>query len=344
MNKIILKTPLGTSKILIGKGISAKCANLVKKEYKSSKFVIITDENLGKIYGKKFKKYIPDALIMTVPAGEKSKCFEVVAALTKQLIKNGFTRHDVLIGFGGGMVTDLAGFVASIYMRGMKYIAVPTSLLGMVDAAIGGKTGIDFMGKNLIGSFYFADYVLIDPDVLKSFDDISKSPGMGEVVKYAATIDASLFKDFEKEKLDLLTIIKKSAKAKVHVVTKDVKEGGLRKILNYGHTFGHAIEAEMDLKISHDHAISIGMVLANKVAQNLGKQSKKTGETIKTTLEKFNLPTKLPKGIKVKNLVKWIKKDKKRRGDVIDFVVVPKLGKAQIVPIKAEELVKLVSK
>lgn len=341
MNKIILTTPLGTSKILIGKGISAKCADLVKKEYKNSKFVVITDENIEKIYGKKFKKYLPDALVMTVPAGEKSKSIEVVAALAKQLIENGFTRHDVLIGFGGGMVTDLAGFVASIYMRGMKYIAVPTSLLGMVDAAIGGKTGIDFMGKNLIGSFYFADYVLMDPDVLKSFDDIGKSPGMGEVIKYAATIDASLFNDFARKKLDLLTIIKKSAKAKANIVTKDVKEGGLRKILNYGHTFGHAIEAEMDLKISHDHAISIGMVLANKVAQNLGKQNTSIGEKIKATLEQFGLPTKLPKGIKIADLAKWIKKDKKRRGNLIDFVIVPKLGKAVIVPLKPEELVEL---
>ncbi len=353
MNQITLKTPLGTSQIIIGNGIAEQAAGLMKEKYSDSRFVIITDENLNRIYGEKFKKYLPDAEIFAVPAGEKSKCFEVVISLAEKLIKSGFTRNDVCLGFGGGMVTDLAGFIASIYMRGMRYIAVPTSLLGMVDAAIGGKTGIDFMGKNLIGTIYMADYVLIDPNMLKSFDDIGKSPGMGEVIKYAATIDASLFDDFKTDPLNLMTIIQKSAKAKADVVSQDVKEGGLRKILNFGHTFGHAIEAEMDLKISHDHAISIGMVLANKVAQNLGKQDASVGEKIKATLGQFGLPTELPvrpghpggpDGIQISDLVEWIKKDKKRRGYIIDFVVVPELGKAEIIPLTPEKLVELGSK
>lgn len=341
MININLKTPQGTSQIFIGKGISVEAANLVRQKYKGSRFVVVTDENLEKIYGEKLKKYLPDALVISVPAGEESKSIEMVTSLTKQLIENGFTRHDVMIGFGGGMVTDLAGFVASVYMRGMNYIAVPTSLLGMVDAAIGGKTGIDFIGKNLIGSFYFAEYVLMDPDMLKSFDDIKKSPGMGEVIKYAATINASLFDDFEKEPLNLLTIIQKSVQAKVNVVSQDFREKGLRKILNYGHTFGHAIESVMEYKISHDHAISIGMTLANKVAQKLGKQDASVGAKIKKTLEQFELPTSLPSNLQIGDLAEWIKKDKKRRGNIIDFVIVSELGKAEVYPIKAEELVKL---
>jgi len=339
METIELKTPSGNSKILIEEGLLDKVGGILKKEYPESRFAIITDSNIEQIYGEDLKKMFPKALFLAVPAGEASKNFERVISLCEHLLNADFTRSDVVIGFGGGMVTDLAGFVASIYMRGMKYVAVPTSLLGMVDAAIGGKTGIDFIAKNIIGTFYLADFVLMDPDVLKSFPDPKKMPGMGEVIKYAAIIDKTLFDDFDD--FDLKTIIKKSAQAKVSVVEKDFKESGLRRIMNYGHTFGHAIETATDYKISHDHAISIGMVLANKVAQNLGKQDKKVGEKIKSTLQQFDLPVDLPVDLRLDQLSELIKKDKKRKGDTIDFVIVPELGKAEILPMKPEELVKL---
>lgn len=341
METVELKTPSGTSKILIEEGLFTKIGELLRKEYPESKLAIVTDGNLEKIYGEKLKKEFPEAKLLTVRPCEESKCFDVAMSLAKKLLDAEFTRNDVVIGFGGGMVTDLAGFVASIYMRGMKYVAIPTSLLGMVDAAIGGKTGIDFHGKNLIGTFYLADFVLMDPDLLKSFPDIRKSPGMGEVIKYAAIYDASLFGDFKKEPLDLKGIIQKSAQAKVDVVSQDAKERGIRKILNYGHTFGHAIEAAMDFKLSHDRSISIGMVLANKVAQNLGKQSKEVGDKIKTTLRQFNLPVDLPSDLQLDPLLELIKKDKKRKGDKISFVIVTELGKTEIIPMKPKELVQL---
>ncbi len=341
METIKLKTPSGSSKILIKEGLLGKIGELLKKEYPKSRFAIITDSNLEQIYGEKLKKMFPQALFLTVPAGEASKNFERVISLCEHLLNADFTRSDVVIGFGGGMVTDLAGFIASIYMRGMKYVAVPTSLLGMVDAAIGGKTGIDFIAKNIIGTFYLADFVLMDPDVLKSFTDIKKSPGMGEVIKYAATIDQSLFDDFDH--FDLKTIIKKSAQAKVSVVEKDFRENGLRRIMNYGHTFGHAIEAATDYKISHDHAISIGMVLSNRVAQKLGKQKPEVGDKIKLTLNQFGLPTDLPSDLQLDQLLEYIEKDKKRTAGIINYIIVPELGKAEILPMKPEELVELIS-
>ena len=344
METIELKITSGISKILIEEGLLEKTGEILKKEYPKSRFAIITDSNIEQIYGKKIVKifvgsgYIQPTLL-TVPAGEESKCFKTVMGLAEKLLNADFTRSDVVIGFGGGMVTDLAGFVASIYMRGMKYVAVPTSLLGMVDAAIGGKTGIDFIAKNIIGTFYLADFVLMDPHLLKSFPDPKKMPGMGEVIKYAATIDKTLFDDFDH--FDLKTIITKSVQAKVSVVEKDFRESGLRRILNYGHTFGHAIEAATDYKVSHDHAISIGMVLANKVAQNLNKQKSEVGDKIKATLGQFGLPTELPSELKIDDLVELIKKDKKRHADIIHYVIVPELGKAEIIPMKPEELVKL---
>ena len=162
---------------------------------------------------------------------------------------------------------------------------------------------------------------------------------MGEVIKYAATVDKTLFDNFDH--FDLKTIIKKSAQAKVSVVEKDFRELGQRRIMNYGHTFGHAIEAATDYKVSHDHAISIGMVLANKVAQNLDKQDKEVGDKIKATLEQFELPTDLPSDLQLDQLVELVKKDKKRHADIIHYVIVPELGKAEILPMKPEELVKL---
>lgn len=339
MKTIELKTSSGISKILIEEGLLEKTGEILKKEYLDNRFAIITDSNIEQIYGNKLKELFQNALFLTIPAGEESKSFEVVMDLAKKLLDAEFTRSDVIIGFGGGMITDVAGFVASIYMRGMKYVAVPTSLLGMVDAAIGGKTGIDFIAKNIIGAFYLADFVLMDPDILKSFPDPKKMPGMGEVIKYAATIDKTLFDDFDH--FDLKTIITKSAQAKVSVVEQDFRESGLRRIMNYGHTFGHAIEAATDYKISHDHAISIGMVMANKVAQNLGKQDKKVGEKIKKTIEQFGLPSGLPSGLQLDHLLEMIKKDKKRHAEIIHYVIVPELGKAEIIPLKPEKLVKL---
>lgn len=339
METIELKTPSGSSKILIEEGLLDKIGGLLKKEYPKSRFAIVTDSNLESIYGDQLKGMLPDALFLTVPAGETSKNFERVISLCEHLLNEEFTRADVLIGFGGGVVTDLAGFIASIYMRGMKYVAVPTSLLGMVDAAIGGKTGIDFIAKNIIGTFYLADYVLMDPDVLKSFPDIKKSPGMGEVIKYAATLDKSLFDAFDP--FDLKTIITKSAQAKTSVVEEDFRESGRRRVLNFGHTFGHAIEAVMDYKMTHDQAISIGMVLANKVAQSLGKQKPEVGDKIKQTLEQFALPVDLPSDLQLDQLVEYIKKDKKRTGDTINYVISTELGQAEILRIKPEELVKL---
>lgn len=340
MKSINLKTPSGSSKILIEEGLLGKIGELLKKNYPKSRFVIVTDDNLEKIYGNQLKEMFSEALFLTVPADEASKNFERVISLCEHLLNEGFTRSDVLIAFGGGVVTDLAGFVASIYMRGMKYVAVPTSLLGMVDAAIGGKTGIDFVAKNIIGTFYLADQVLMDPNVLKSFPDPKKMPGMGEVIKYAATIDKTLFDDFDP--FDLKAVIIKSAQAKTNVVEQDFRESGRRRLLNYGHTFGHAIEAAMNYELTHDKAISIGMVLANKVAQNLGKQDKEVGDKIKTTLERFGLPTELPSELTLESLAELIKKDKKRVGNIINYVIVTELGKSEILPIKPEELVKLI--
>jgi len=341
MIKVEEKTRWGQSTILIEDGLFEKMGAFLAKEYSDSRFAIAIDSNLERIYGLQLKKIIPNALRLIIPAGEANKTMNTVSDMASKLVNAGYTASDVIIGFGGGVVTDLAGFLASIYMRGMHYVAVPTSLMGMVDAAIAGKTSVDHISKNSLGTIYPARFVVVDPDFLKHFVDKNRMPGLAEVIKFAAIHDETMFKDLEAKKLNLMTIIKKSVNAKVEITGKDLKESGHRKILNFGHTFGHAIEAASHYLYSHDQAVSMGIVIANRIAQKLGLQKPAVGDRIKTTLEHFGMFTEFPPNIRLDDLLSWIKKDKKRKGDKIAFIVVPKLGQAKIVPMTAEEIIKL---
>ncbi len=341
MIKIEEKTRWGESSILIEEGVLDKAGTILSKEYPNSRFAIAIDSNLEKVYGFRLRKIFKNALMLVIPAGENNKNMGTITDMAAKLINAGFTGSDTMIGFGGGMVTDLAGFLASIYMRGMHYAAIPTSLMGMVDAAIAGKTGVNFIAKNILGTIYPARFVLIDPTFLQHFVEKGRMPGLAEVVKFGAIHDESIFKDLAAKKLNVMTLIKKSVKAKVEITGRDLKESGHRQILNFGHTFAHAIEGATHYLYSHDQAVSIGIVLANKVTQKLGLQKPAIGEQMKAALEKFGLLTELPPNVKIDDLVDWIKKDKSRKGNKIGFIVVPKLGQAKIIPMTAEEIVKL---
>lgn len=342
MNKIILKTPLGNSEILIQENGLNYVKEWIAEKYPNSRIVIITDTNVGELYKKQLADVFPGTLTLSVPAGENTKRLASVKQLCTELLNDGFTRSDIIIGFGGGMITDLAGFVASIYMRGVPFIAVPTSLLAMTDAAIGGKTGVNMEAKNALGTFYPAEMIMLDALFLDTLPDREFQSGLAEVIKYSAILDASLAEDLMKDKVDLEAIIQKSAQVKVDVVEKDLMESGLRKILNFGHTFGHAIESMSNYDLLHGEAIAIGMMLSNKVAQKLGKQTKETGKKIEELLKKWKLPCEIPNGIKVDELIDLIKKDKKKTGDKISFIIVPEMGENEIVELSAEELVELV--
>jgi len=341
MVRIEEKTRWGESTILIEEGLFEKAGKLLIKEYPESRFAIAIDSNMERIYGPKLRKLFPNALYLIIPAGEANKTLLTVTDMASKMVNAGFTATDVVIGFGGGVVTDLAGFVASIYMRGTHYVAIPTSLIGMVDAAIAGKTSADLIAKNILGTIYPARFILIDPNFLKHFVSQNRLPGIAEVVKFAAIHDETIFKDLEAKSLNLNTIIKKSVAAKVEITGKDLKESGQRKILNFGHTFGHTIEGATHYLYNHDQAVAIGIVMANKIAQKLGLQKPTVGEKIKAVLERFGLPTEFPPNLRIEDMVPWLKKDKKRNGNKIAYIVVPKLGSAKIVPMTAEEIVKL---
>jgi 3-dehydroquinate synthase len=339
--QIELKTPLGNSEIIIEEHGLGFINKWMKEHHPTSKTVVITDTDIGEIYKDKLAEFFLDAQILSVKSGDATKSLATVNQLAKELLDVGFTRYDVIVGFGGGMITDLAGFVASIYMRGVPLILIPTSFVGMVDAAIGGKTALNLEAKNMLGTFYPAELILVDPDFVHGLSDRHISTGIAEVIKCAATLDKSLVDDLMQEEIDLETIITKSVNAKVNIVNQDMMETGVRKVLNYGHTFGHAIERISDYKLMHGEAVSIGIMIANKIAQKLGKQKPETGKQIEDLLKKFKLPCEIPTGFKIEDLVELIKKDKKKHDGKITFIIAPEMGKFEMIDFTPEDLVKL---
>lgn len=337
----IIRSPHGDSRIHMEKNSFHKLRSYIGEYHKNARIAVMTDGNLAELCHDKIKSFLPEADIFVVEPGEKTKTMKVAEALCEDLLEAGFTRGDVVIGLGGGMITDLAGFVASVYMRGMPFIAVPTSLLAMIDASVGGKTGVNLGAKNIVGTFYPAELVLVDVTFLKTLPERELKTGMAEVVKYAVTLDASLENILMAEKTDYQAILEKSIQAKTKVCNKDLKEKGPRKVLNFGHTLGHAVEYLSHYKLTHGEAISIGMVLANRVAQCLGKQNKTHGERVMAMLKKFALPTELPKGIKLSEVIEMVNRDKKMEDGKINFILSCGLGEYEMVKLAPEKLEEL---
>lgn len=283
------------------------------------KVLLVTDTGVPKNYVMAVAAQCREAHIVTVPMGEESKSFESYQMLLKVLLDASFTRHDCVVAVGGGVVGDLSGFAAASYMRGIDFYNIPTTLLSQVDSSIGGKVAIDFEGvKNIVGAFYQPRGVLIDPDLLQTLDKRQLSAGLAEAVKMAATSDAELFALFETAKKleDILEIvIERSLLVKRAVVERDPEEKGLRKVLNFGHTLGHAIESYHMGKLLHGECVALGMLpmCADEVRVRLEK-----------VLKKCKLPTKV-KGDPEK-IVAFALHDKKGTADGVSVVFVPEIG------------------
>ncbi len=270
--------------IFIGEKIFGKFGEALSLYDFSKKVVVVTDSNIYKIYGdlikSEFARFVELVDIIVVPPGEKSKSFAGVDQIITRMLELQCDRNVAVIAFGGGMVGDLAGFVAAIYKRGVNYIQVPTTLLAQVDSSVGGKTGINHaLGKNLIGSFFQPKLVWSDLDLLKSLPEKEIRCGLGEIIKYGVIWDEELFSFLEENinsvfELDMDTIaylVKRSCEIKTEVVAEDERELGLRMILNFGHTVGHGIEAEMGYKkLSHGEAVLVGMLAESKIALENG--------------------------------------------------------------------------
>ena len=288
------------------------------------KVLIVTDSGMPSEYAKCVEKSCKEAITVTVPSGEKSKSLNTFGLLLETMLKNNFTRTDAVVAVGGGVVGDLSGFVAASYMRGIDFYNIPTTLLSQLDSSIGGKTAINLLDvKNCVGAFYQPKGVLIDVSTLKTLDRRQFMSGLAEAIKMAATSDSELFSEIEHADADEIeniieNIIIKSVNIKKSVVEQDEHEGGIRRILNFGHTVGHAVESRAKT-LYHGECVGIGMLYTSK---------KSAHERIQKVLEKYGLPTQPPCDINdVKNLIYH---DKKSDGDEINIVYVDEIGKYRI--------------
>jgi 3-dehydroquinate synthase len=334
LEKITINTPGFRSEILVGENWEAVSGLLPEKGT-----IIITDDNIRKLYGMKF----PEVPVFSIEPGEVSKKLNVVEYLAVQLLEAGIDRTGFVLAVGGGVVCDVAGFLASIYMRGIRCGYVSTSLLSQVDASTGGKNGVNLGGtKNMIGTIRQPEFVICDPSMLKTLPEQEYLSGLAELIKTAIIGDKELFEliersfdEIESRNYDLMTVlVAKSVKFKGLVVSKDEKETGLRRILNFGHTFGHAVEMHRALK--HGFAVATGMELATEFSFQKKYINLKEKDRIINLLKRFNLIDKLD--LKDDEMKKLVLHDKKKTGTDLHFVFTHGLGKAIVEKVPVDEV------
>ena len=327
--------------VIIERGILNKASSVLGFDKKTSKILIVTDDGIPVQYVDTLKNNIISTnsnntvFVYTIKQGEESKSFINYSSILDYLIDNEFTRTDTVIALGGGVVGDLAGFVSATYMRGISFINIPTTLLSQVDSSIGGKTAIDKKGyKNLVGAFYPPEKVLIDPNVLATLDKRQFMAGLVEALKMGLTSDKDLYELIKTSNdiyKDIDIVIEKALRVKKDVVEKDPHEKHLRKILNFGHTIGHAIESSGKFNLLHGECVGIGLLYM--VPTDLE-------EEIKAVLIKYNLPTKsdIENTISKEDLFKYISLDKKRSNKDITIIEVKVPGTFEINKINLEEI------
>ena len=343
MTTVNVKLDQRSYPILIEPGLMDRTGVWIQKNGLGSNGWVITDDKVHDLYGvaikAAFQKSGITPFFQVVPQGEKSKSIEKVTKIHTQLIEKNIKRDSWVLALGGGVVGDLAGFVAATYLRGIPLIQMPTTLLAQVDSSVGGKVGINHpLGKNLIGSFYQPQAVLIDPNVLFTLEQREIWAGLGEVIKYGIITDPKLFDKMESNldtlidlsDLDLMVkIIGICCEAKAHVVEQDEKESGLRRILNFGHTLGHAIEAVTNFKtFRHGEAIVHGMRWAVWVSLDQGFLSEDDFRRIDTLLKRFPIPL-LPDDVTSDALMAKVQIDKKQTEDGLILVLVDQIGHTQ---------------
>tara|TARA_Y100000590_G_scaffold347350_1_gene397915 strand:+ start:3700 stop:4812 length:1113 start_codon:yes stop_codon:yes gene_type:complete len=343
--KIVINTKSKNYPIYLGDGVLNTVGKVIKRDLpKVKKIAVISDKKVPskfiKILKKSLKKY--NVKIYKIIANEKTKSFKVANTLIEKLLQNNLNRSDCIISFGGGITSDLSAFVSNLTKRGIKFINIPTTLLAQVDASIGGKTAINSsQGKNLIGTFYQPDFVLMDLSILKSLPHKEMVCGYGEILKHSLIIDKKFFiwlckngKQIisNKNKKILKYAIFKSCEIKSKIVKKDEKEKNLRMILNFGHTFAHGFEASKNFspKLNHGESVLLGMMMACRLAVEKGILPKKDLNVISKHYLELNLPMNIEKKFKkkeVKKIMHFMKKDKKNTNEKINLIFIKKIGK-----------------
>jgi 3-dehydroquinate synthase len=325
--------------ITIARGALRTIGDIARSVAPAHRYALITDSQVAPLYAEPVRSSIGTAVgdIFTIPPGEEWKTRETWASLTDRMLAAGMGRDTTVIALGGGVVGDVAGFVAATYMRGVPVVQVPTTLLAMIDASIGGKTGVDTpSGKNLVGAFHQPAAVVADPDVLKTLPPTHLRAGLAEAIKHGVIADAGYLESVVRlgsaGRLDdagndaLVDLVTRSVEIKADVVRRDEREGGLRKVLNFGHTLGHAIEREMNYQMLHGEAVAIGMVVESVLAERIGVAESGTAEAVRRAVGRVGLPAAVPSGLAAESLVRATHADKKARAGQAEYALPSRIG------------------
>lgn len=325
--------------VWIGRGLLGDLGRLARERCPAHRYAVITDSQVAHRYAEAALGALAglDAALFAFPAGEWNKSRETWARLCDQMLAAGFGRDSAVIALGGGVVGDLAGFVAGTFLRGIPVVQVPTSLLAMLDSSIGGKTGVDTeAGKNLIGVFHPPALVVIDPATLSTLPAHQLAAGLAEALKHGAIADAAYFETVERsadayfahdpEALDAMIV--RSLEIKAAVVEADEREAGYRKVLNFGHTVAHALEASVGYELLHGEAVAIGMVAEARLGEAVGITRPGTAERLGAALQTARLPAELPTDLRPETFLRTLALDKKRAGGVVEYTLVAEIGRA----------------
>ncbi len=317
-----------------------------------SRYAVVADAHVASLYGSTLMKSLQEAdlsaELITFARGEASKNLTMLEELSSQLARMGFDRSSAIIALGGGVTGDLAGFLAATYMRGIPFVQIPTTLLAQVDSSVGGKTGVDIPeGKNLVGVFYQPKAVYIDTAVLSTLAPAELLGGIAEIIKYGVIWDFDFYCFLERNLDGILALqpsiiqemITTCCQIKAAVVAEDERESDLRRILNFGHTIGHAVEAASDFSLIHGHAVAIGMVAALRLAVLSGICKRKEAGRVATLIHSYGLPTEIPENMDRKKIKSYIKTDKKSIGGSVFYVLPTTIGKVIISNEISEEQV-----
>ena len=342
MNTISVKASQNYD-VIVGKDILSNLGEYLVKFGNNRKAAIISDSHVFPIYGTAVQDSLRQVGISAIhyvfPAGEENKSIDTYTKILNFLAENQVTRSDLIIALGGGVVGDIAGFVAATFLRGISYIQIPTSLLAMVDSSVGGKTAIDLpTGKNLVGAFKQPLLVLCDVNVLSTLPERYFIDGCAEIIKYAMLYDAELFTYLLNQGLnfDREMVISKCISFKANVVNEDEFDTGVRQRLNLGHTFGHGIEIRSNFTVSHGHAVAIGMMIVTNAAVHFGICDNMTLRSLRSLLQKFSLPYSTT--ITAQELYQSALSDKKCSGASVNLIIPERIGHCNITPTPVSEL------
>ncbi|WP_295362241.1 3-dehydroquinate synthase [uncultured Pseudoramibacter sp.] len=340
------------TEIYIHNGLREHLYELKDQFAKYNAIVIITDKNVAghylRLVVQQLKSFGGNVYSIVIPAGEASKNLSQVESIYYKLAEFNLTRSDAIVALGGGVVGDLAGFAAATYMRGIDFFQIPTSLIAMTDSSVGSKTGVDLdVGKNLVGAFYPAQAVFVDPECLTTLEDRYFIDGMAEVIKYGCIASSKLFVRLagyqyqEDLQADMEDIVAKCLQIKRNIVEEDEKESGVRRILNFGHTIGHVIENYFGYEgYSHGEGVAVGMYNITKMSVREGITSQEDLDNLGKMLIKYGLPIDMP-DMDLNRVQDIVMHDKKFTGDILNVCVMPRIGTAEIVRVQKDKAIDL---